>query len=294
MDNYLSPMILRATPSKYDTTITEAQLAFNNHLMLLENIRDHNTNTNKISAFCVGMPKTGTHSIAKIFSRYRSSHEADQIFMIMLLAEKLSGKINAENISNLLRSRQSLNNLEMDASHYNGAFIKEISHISPNSRYILTFREPYSWLDSWFNQHLNSPNLDATKVKHLGRKLYFDYGDEYSKHDSVLYEHGLYPLKSYLKFWDSFNRSVVASLDSDKLLTLRTQNISTSIGIISNFLKIDKSTISNLPTHDNPTTRHHRIVEKLDSSYVSDLINLICENTISLLSKMEGSSQYAK
>lgn len=278
--------------SKYSATIIEAKSAFNDYLQRLETGRDSPTSSNTFSAFCVGMPKTGTHSIANIFSKYRSSHESDQIFMIMLLAEKLSGEISTQKIIDLLRSRQSLNNLEMDASHYNGAFIKELSYVSHNFRYILTVRDPYSWLDSWFNQHLNSPHLDDTKVKYLGRKLYFDCGDEYTKHDKPLHERGFYPLRSYLKFWRNFNRRVVAHTNSNNLLILRTQDISTSIEQVSHFLQIDQSKLYGLSTHEHSTPRRHKMLDQLDASYVDDQINLICGDTMSFLFNVEGASRY--
>jgi len=36
-------------------------------------------------AFCLGTPKSGTHSIANMFKGYRASHEPNEVFMINLI-----------------------------------------------------------------------------------------------------------------------------------------------------------------------------------------------------------------
>ena len=111
-------------------------------------------------AVCLGTPKSGTHSIANMLNLdLRSLHEPDEIFMINLIHKKAKGLISNDEIVKTLKRRDKCNWLEMESSHYLGAFVEELVAVNYETKFILTIRDCISWMDSWFNHQLSRPTL---------------------------------------------------------------------------------------------------------------------------------------
>ncbi|WP_159816963.1 sulfotransferase [Colwellia sp. 20A7] len=227
-------------------------------------------------AFCIGTPKSGTHSIANILKGYRATHEPNEIFMINLINKKAKGEISHNEIIKILKSRDISNWLEMESSHYLGGVIEQLIHISDDAKYILTIRDCLSWMDSWFNHQLSRPTLTNESVYDLGRNNYYSRGHQYTKHDRILEEMKLYPVRSYLEFWKEHNQKVINSVHQDKLLIIKTQDISKSTSKILSFLDVDTPKIINNSTHEFKAKGKHGILEKLDTNFIYDIAMEIC------------------
>ncbi len=151
-------------------------------------------------AFCLGTPKSGTHSIANMLKRYRTSHEPNEVFMINLINKVNNNKITRGELEATLKNKDCFDWLEMESSHYNGQFAEELSCLFKEGKFILTIRDCLSWLDSWFNHQLSRPRLSDNSIYDVGRANYYDRGFSYTKHDKFLRKYKLYPIKSYLTF----------------------------------------------------------------------------------------------
>lgn len=134
-------------------------------------------------AFCVGTPKSGTHSIANMFKGYRASHEPNEVFMINLINRKAKGEMTDSDIIKILKSRDVSNWLEIESSHYLGGVIEQLIQVSSNAKYILTIRDCLSWMDSWFNHQLSRAKLTNESVHELGQNNYYSRGHQYTRHD---------------------------------------------------------------------------------------------------------------
>jgi len=264
--------------NKYLVTEKQSKQIYNESILSFTKDDNINFYKRKLHAYCVGTPRSGTHSIASLLKGYKVEHEPDQVFMIELMRKMKNGEICKGEVENILRERDNCNRLEMDSSHYNGFFIDELYALFPDAKYIFTIRDCISWLNSWFNHQLTSPRLNNSLIKDVGRSLYFDKGYSYTKYDSFLKDYKLFPLKSYLKFWYEHNTRIINALPSSNMLLLKTDNISNSLSEIADFLEIDQETIRLNSSHEGQTMLNFNLLGKIDTNYLENLVLEICED----------------
>ena len=95
--------------------------------------------------YCVGTAKSGTHSIAGIFdNKYKVAHEAESKMLINLILNYYSDRIEINKMKKYLIDRDKRLNLDVDSSQLNFFVLKLLLELFPNSKYILTIRDPYS------------------------------------------------------------------------------------------------------------------------------------------------------
>lgn len=179
-------------------------------------------------------------------------------------------------IIKILSSRDIANWLEIESSHYLGGVIEQLTQVSNNAKYILTIRDCLSWMDSWFNHQLSRATLTNESVYDLGRNNYYCRGHQYTKHDHFLESMKLYPIRSYLEFWKDHNQNVINSVPEEKLLIIKTKEISSSTDKIATFLNINESKIVNNSSHEFKAKAKHGILEKLDANFIYDTAMEVC------------------
>ena len=108
----------------------------------------------RFRAYGVGMTKTGTHSLAAIFSRFRSAHEARHEAMLAAILDRASNHITAEQQASFLEERDRSLDLEMDVSQLNYFVLENLLALFADAKFILTIRDCYTWLDSLINHQL--------------------------------------------------------------------------------------------------------------------------------------------
>jgi hypothetical protein len=70
----------------------------------------------KFKAYCVGTAKSGTHSLADVFSKnYRAQHEPEGQQLIYLKAQLRQGNITKLALLDFLKNRDIRTNLEMES-----------------------------------------------------------------------------------------------------------------------------------------------------------------------------------
>lgn len=230
----------------------------------------------KFYAFCVGTPKSGTHSLAAMLSEFRSAHEPDQAFMVHLIQWYKKQQINQKQVVQILKVRDDCNWLELESSHYCGEFVEELGDLSADTKFILTIRDCLSWLDSWFNHQLSRPMNPRKAMFKIGRNNYYDRGFSYTKYDAFLEGLNLFPIKSYLTYWNERNSKVIEMVAPQKLLILKTNEISKSKSKIARFLNIDLSKVKSEKSHQFKAKEKHDILKRIDPHYVFDTAMEVC------------------
>jgi len=231
----------------------------------------------KFHAYCVGSPKSGTHSINSMLNdNYRSKHEPLDMLSIKLLHDCKNNTLSEMGLDHFLRMRDIYLWCEMEASHFNGSFCTTLHTIFPKAKFILTLRDCYTWVDSWFNHQLSRKFQPKDSIWSVGRDLYYNSGNEYSKYDKILEEHSLLPLSGYLEFWNRHNRKVIDSIPKENLLIIKTNEINDSQIAMSNFLEIPSSTISIDKSHSFKAKKKMDILKKIDPEYLKDQFEMHC------------------
>ena len=104
-------------------------------------------------AYCIGLPKSGTHSIARMLD-CRSAHEPETHTLLNLFADHKKSKISREDQRRVLRSRDTWLWLELESNWLLGLVLEALVAEFPQAKYILTVREPIAWLESEINQEI--------------------------------------------------------------------------------------------------------------------------------------------
>ena len=102
----------------------------------------------------VGLPKTGTTSLAHLFQPFRWGDE----FLFAESVERLiawrAGRLDRDGMRRWLALRAEAGALELDSASFNHYFLDILVELHPTARFVYTRREAVSWADSFLNMVL--------------------------------------------------------------------------------------------------------------------------------------------
>lgn len=226
-------------------------------------------------AYCIGTPKSGTHSIAKIFSQnYRAAHEPIYEPMIKMILDAANGSVSQNELVEFIRLRHCSLQLEMESSHLLFYFLDILLAEFDNAGFILTIRDCYSWLDSQINNQLSY--IEADHWKDFGEFKYQSEILRHPKEEQVLAKFGVYTLDGYLSAWTFQNRRVLSTVPPHKLLVVKTREISRDLKKIADFVGVPVNRLSALGTHSFKTKKKYGLLSQLDEQYLDDRVNHHC------------------
>ena len=127
----------------------------------------------EFQVYCVGAPKTGSTSLWSMFSySFRATHEPDVAGTNPLVISWLDNKVGRLELEKALRERDRNLGLELESSHLLGYVSDVIADIFADAKFLITIREPYSWLESRLNFHykVESTRMETLSGFFLGKK----------------------------------------------------------------------------------------------------------------------------
>ena len=249
--------------------------------MMPRKIRDA-MHPRSLGAICLGTPKSGTTSLANLFSQnFRYEHEAERDRHVKIMSNHYQHHRPSDlQYIKYLRRRNKRLWLDVESNCFLGYRPDLTLKAFPDYKYILTVRHPMPWLNSIFDNNLNYKARPGNTMSRWHNIFFKPERFDYTKWDKPLKEAGLYSLDAYLNYWSRFNGDILQTIPQSQLLVLDTKSISHRLNDISGFLDIKQSLLSEKNSHKNMTTKQHRIIEQLDTSYIEDRINIICSNII--------------
>lgn len=225
-----------------------------------------------LKLFGVGNEKTGTHSLAGLFSHYRAEHEPEVPEFRELVCRNRRGEIRPGELERYFRAKERRLHLEVDSSFLNGEVIDALVPCYPRARYVLTVREPRSWLDSMINQSLRYKSVDWLEL----RALRVGSGGPHPPEEEPLSERGLYTLDGYLSEWARHNRRVLEHVPPSQLLVLCTQDITDRVETLAAFAGVPVDTLDIERSHEFRGPVKYGVLEELDQDYLADKIERHC------------------
>ncbi len=242
----------------------------------------------RFQAYCLGTNKSGTHSIASMFAKYyKSAHETSHGTLINRFLDWKDGKLEEEAFQKSLLNHEKYAWLEMDSSHVHIEYVDLLVNLFPEAKFILTIRDCYSWLDSYLNHSLNYPLYESWAKLHNWR--YGHAESSYSSTEKILYEAGFHPLENYFAAWTIHNQRALSFIPPERLLILRTFEITKSVDRISDFLRIPATTLDTKMTHSFQAPKKHHLLAQIDSDYIREKAEEYCGE---LMAKFFGDRDY--
>ena len=232
----------------------------------------------RIHAYCVGTPRSGTASMAGIFSScYRARHEPYEKEYLTIIYALQKGLISKEYFRRRVIYLDNNLQLEFNSSYLNSWLLDVLVIEFPSAKFIFTIRDCYSWLNSFINLLLG-PYRPTTHGQNnflnmaMGKKTH-----RYAKEEKILYENGLYTLDGFLSYWAKINNEILATVPKSRIMVVKTHEIITKMNEIADFLNIPLKTIDLTKSHSNKSMRDFDILSKIDKDYLSSKVNLHCK-----------------
>jgi hypothetical protein len=225
--------------------------------------------------YCVGTAKSGTHSIDSMFDdTVRSRHEPEDWRVIPKILDISAGRIPKTALRDYVQRRDRRLYLDVDSSQLNFFLLDILLEEFSDALFLLTIRDPYSWLDSYINDSLRrTSNWEWTRLRELRfRASAFSHPPE----ERALREHGLYTLDGYLSYWASHNQKVLSTVPEDQLMVVRTDEITQRAHDIAEFAGLPREAVRLEKSHAFQNPKKYSILRQLEPSYLEERVQEYC------------------
>ncbi|MBF8277453.1 MAG: hypothetical protein HW390_2526 [Candidatus Brocadiaceae bacterium] len=222
----------------------------------------------RFHVYGVGLPKSGTVSLAGLFGNYRSCHEFHQWETHQMIIRYNSGTISREQFRGFLKERELLGGLpEMDAAHFNRHYIDILQEEFPEAKFICLIRDCYSWVNSFVNYFV-VPEREAIQSKELPNGMPFDIprGAMEAKNELVRNFHKYIDVP--LSFWSSSYRDMIEKLPPGRSMIIRTHEISQKVDDIAHFVGIQPNRLVKEQSHLNKAKYTVSVLRNLDRDFL--------------------------
>jgi hypothetical protein len=222
----------------------------------------------------IGPGKSGTHALASLFTGIAAAHEPETDPLIGTVLDHVSGRCGWEAIDALARDRDARLGLVVDVSNINIFLVDLLVRIAPDARFVLTIRDPYSWLDSLLNHYLRVTPTAAWRAFADYRFRPDDF--PHPPAERILEHSGLYPLAGYLGYWNAHLSKAIEAVPPDRLLIVRTNDIAARASEIASFAGLDEGTVDSSRIDEFRNPHKSRIIEEIPSEHVQEQVERHC------------------
>lgn len=230
----------------------------------------------RFHCYCIGAAKTGTTSISSMFkAHFDSAHEPAISETNHQIINYLKNEMTDEEVQSFIEKRDRKLNLEMESTHSLIYIAKEITDLFPDAKYLITVREPLSWIRSRINFHFKKHPPEWEEYRQY---FWMDKTRGYDPEEAVLEANQLASLDAYLSQYNEHYLLAKQHLPEAASLYIRTDNLSREAGEIARFLNINARHINT--SHANSEPEKASFIEGIDEHYLTRKVWGHCENLI--------------
>lgn len=240
----------------------------------------------------VGPGKTGTNVLASIFTELPTAHEPEAAALITTILKYTAGRVDWRCLRDLIAERDRRLGLTVDVSNLNVFLLDLLVEMAPDAVFVLTIRDPYSWLDSMLNHYLRHTPSDLWKDFSIYR-----FTREPKLHppeESVLAENGLFSLAGYLSYWRAHIEKVLAAVPTERLYIVRTDRIASEANNIAKFAGFPTTVVDRSRVHEYRNPDKLPILQRIPQKHLEEQVRMHCEPLASRLFPETGSLADAK
>ncbi len=234
----------------------------------------------QFQCFCIGTPKSGTTSVAGLFDKhFRSSHEPERRSIIFFMNDHYHGKYSDDEYVEWLKKRDRRVWLDMESNCFLGYRMDLLYRAFPDAKYILSVREPLSWLDSMLNHTINYSPASEDVIA-LWHRIYFK--PEQYPHQTIeqpLKDAGVYSVEAYLRYWSDSIKSVLNTIPESQLLIVKTHEFKDRTLDIAQFLGVDPIKIDLTSGHLNKAPQKYDFLKLLPPDFITEQLSKFSAET---------------
>ncbi len=224
--------------------------------------------------FCIGLPKTGTTSIARIFRHYRSGHEVRFAETVSRLDDLQQGRVTRGEFRRLIVKGVTEGGYEMDSSSFNHYYLDILIREFPEARFILTLRDFESWVNSYLEMLLRWRRTFPSS--HQVPKWQMAYGrcqfGTFDPDDFLSMERLKAKLPEivgrFFACWSESYARIARLMDRARTLVLETHRISSALDAMGRFMGIPETSLDVNGSHSNRGTGEVAVTDFLEPGYI--------------------------
>jgi hypothetical protein len=225
--------------------------------------------------YCVSIGKSGTHSIANMFSRtVRSAHEVQAVPLMEKILAWRETRISEREFGEWLHRRDRELALEVDSSTLNFEILDILLREFPDARFVLTIRDCYSWCDSFMNHAVRNRQSVDPLWHQMGR--FRGNRAQHAPEEQLLKENGFLSLDSYFSYWTKHNQTVLDKVPAQRLLVVRTDQIQERAFEIADFAGLPRRSIRMDRAHEYRNLEKQEILRQIDRDFLEALVEKHC------------------
>lgn len=202
----------------------------------------------------VGLPKTGTTSLASLFQPFRWGMEFLFAESVARLLAWKGGRLGHERMRRWLALRAEAGALEMDSASFNHNFLEILVEMHPAAHFVYTHRDPVSWTDSFLNMTLRQGKQHGVREwplwqVGLGSLMAPSFDPELFVSPERL-RLSLRPLaEELLGYYARETARIEAALPPERSLVIPTEDLSTSFDTLAEFVGVPKAALNEAGSH---------------------------------------------
>lgn len=226
----------------------------------------------RFQAYVVGLPKTGSTSVATMFGRFRTGHEWQLLELVEAGMARQAGELSDDEFLAAVGPRLTSPSLEMDSATSHYLYADLLRDRFPRAVFVHTVRDVQSWssslLDMVLRKRIARTQMNiaysAWETEYLARMTEGTYNlDPASVDDDSAC------LPALMRYWAAHMREMVEVLPTERSLRVRTCDLADSapalaalVGVLPGDLRTDLSHANRAPlsldrysTFDSPQLR---------------------------------------
>ena len=218
----------------------------------------------------VGIARTGTTSIGHIFNSYRSHHEIG-FKHIAPAIQQFSGKeISRESFEGIVLGEYGKHApWEVVSASYSHYYLDVLLRTYPEAKYLVTLRDCFGWVESISNF------VVGRNWKHgwLYEYTWFNAGvppEVLANEKAFLKNHRQY-LENFFRLWGEWNGKILGMLPRERLLVLRTHEISQKREEIAAFVGVSPESLNWKRSHRNQNSHRLKLAEMISETELEAL-----------------------
>ena len=233
-----------------------------------------NRNPRRFKVYNVGIERTGTKSIAAIFSNYHSFHEFMWTETIRAILDYSKGGLAAEEFHSFVRDRDTKGMLELDSAGYTFFYLERLVEEFHHAKFIFCIRDCYSWLDSIINTYLQGVN-DESLIQEYTSFLFGVDQRLFEDRQAVTKEFP-HHIDGFLSYWAEANARIVDALPQERSLTVRTAEISSRVHAMAQLAGVEQRTLVQTASHQNRSLKRYSILKEYDPAFLEEKFTVHC------------------
>lgn len=203
----------------------------------------------RFQAYLVGLPKTGSTSVAAMFGNYRSAHEWNLMDLVGPALARDRGELDDERFWQAVGPRLRTPSLEMDSCTSHHLYADVLAERFPMARFVLTVRDVSGWVTSLLDMILRK--RIARETVDLPYSVWErDYVDRVTERtyplDTPVEGDDRASLAPLMRYWAGHLSTMSHQLPAERSIVIRTPDLATRssdlaalVGIAPDTLRLD-------------------------------------------------------